>query len=310
MNKRLRSLRSWIDGAVATPVEPDAAHEVDWLRVLPFIAVHIGCLGAWWTGISGVAIGVAVTLYAVRMFAITAFYHRYCSHRAFAMARGMQIVLGLIAGSAAQRGPLWWASHHRHHHRHSDQPQDAHSAKQHGFFWSHIGWFVTRGNFPARTELVQDLARYPELRVLDRFDVLAPLLLMVALYLGGEALATLWPALDTNGPQLLVWGFFISTVVLYHATFSINSVAHRLGARRFDTRDDSRNNVWLSLLTLGEGWHNNHHHFPGAARQGFFWWEIDITYWVLCGMARLGLVSNLRQVPPAMLLTRRHAQAT
>jgi stearoyl-CoA desaturase (delta-9 desaturase) len=216
----------------------------------------------------------------------------------------MQFLLALVAGSAAQRGPLWWASHHRHHHAHSDRPEDAHSARQHGFLWSHIGWFLSRQHFGARRALVADLATSPELRFLDRFDVVAPMALGLALYVLGELLAQYAPALHTSGAQLFVWGFCISTVVLYHATFAINSLAHRFGRRRYATSDDSRNSWWLALLTLGEGWHNNHHHYPGAARQGFYWWELDATYWVLRALQAAGLVWNVREVPPRLLSAR------
>jgi stearoyl-CoA desaturase (delta-9 desaturase) len=306
-----RALRSWVDTGAADPVpsDPAASRRIDWLRVAPFLGLHLACLGAFWTGTSGVAFATAAALYALRMFAITAFYHRYCSHRAFAVSRTVQFLLALLAASAGQRGPLWWASHHRHHHLHADRPGDAHSALRDGFLWSHVGWFLARENFAARRELVADLARYPELRFLDRFDVLAPLGLAALLYAAGELAAALAPGLSVTGPQLVVWGFCISTVALCHATFTINSLAHRFGSRRYATADDSRNNLWLALLTLGEGWHNNHHHFPGSARQGFRWYELDLTYYLLRLLAGLGLVSNLREVPAAVLHARRPGRA-
>ena len=235
------------------------------------------------------------------MFAVTAFYHRYFSHRAFRTSRATQLVFALIGASAVQRGPLWWASHHRHHHAHSDTPQDAHSAKQHGFLWSHLGWFLARENFAPRNERISDLMRFPELRFLDRYDALVPIALGIALYGVGELLDAHYPALATSGAQLLVWGLCISTIALYHATFTVNSLAHRYGSRRYATRDDSRNNLWISLLTLGEGWHNNHHHYAGAARQGFYWWEIDVTYYTLRLMAMLGLIWDLKLVPVKVL---------
>ena len=134
-----------------------------------------------------------------------------------------------------------------------------------------------------------------------------PVALAVALYAAGEALAHWAPSLHTNGPQLLVWGFFVSTVVLFHATVTINSLAHRWGRRRFQTRDDSRNNLWLALLTFGEGWHNNHHHFPGSARQGFRWWEIDITWYGLRALQALRIVHDLKPVPAAVMARARSA---
>ena len=113
----------------------------------------------------------------------------------------------------------------------------------------------------------------------------------------GAWLARTHPQLGTSGLQLVVWGFCISTVALWHSTFTINSLAHRFGTRRYATRDDSRNNFWLALLTFGEGWHNNHHHFPVAARQGFYWWEIDIAYYGLRALAAAGIIWDLRAVP-------------
>ena len=293
----------WFDSSLA-PVPAEGAGRIDWLRVLPFVGIHAGCLAAFATGVSVTALGVAAALYALRMFAITGFYHRYFSHRAFSASRAAQFAFALLAASSAQRGPLWWASHHRHHHVHSDGPGDPHSARRHGFWRSHLGWFLARGSFATRMERVPDLAAFPELRFLDRFDVLAPVLLGVLLFCAGELLAAVAPQLGTNGPQLLVWGFFVSTVALYHATFCINSLSHRFGSRRYDTGDDSRNNLWLALITLGEGWHNNHHHFPGAARQGFYWWELDVTHWGLRLLAMAGLVWDLKPVPDRVRASR------
>jgi stearoyl-CoA desaturase (delta-9 desaturase) len=184
---------------------------------------------------------------------------------------------------------------------HTDTPADPHSPRQHGFWWSHSGWFLTPRGFRTDWEAIPDLRRFPELRFLDRFDLLLPALLALALFLLGGWLQRQHPQLGTDGPQLLVWGFFVSTVALFHATFTINSLAHRFGSRRFDTRDDSRNNAWLALLTFGEGWHNNHHFFPGAARQGFRWWEIDLSWYGLRVLAALGLVHGLKPVPAWVL---------
>jgi stearoyl-CoA desaturase (delta-9 desaturase) len=298
------ALRAWLDNT-AIGNTPDSNRQIEWIRTLPFLAVHLGCVGVLWIGWSAAAIAVAAALYAVRMLAITGFYHRYFAHRTFHTSRAMQFVFAALGALAVQRGPLWWASHHRHHHTRSDEEDDAHSPTRHGFLWSHLGWFMTRTNFRARLELVGDLARYPELRFLDRFDALLPLLLAGALYATGALLEYAAPELATSGAQLLVWGFCISTVVLYHATFSVNSLAHTIGRRRYATRDQSRNNWWLALLTFGEGWHNNHHHFPGSARQGFYWWEVDITYYVLRALAATGLVWNLKPVPVPIREARR-----
>ncbi|WP_312315927.1 acyl-CoA desaturase [Stenotrophomonas sp.] len=305
---RLRqTLQRWFDtSAGESHVDTASARRVDWLRAVPFLLLHVACLGVFWVGVSWTALGVALALYAVRMFAITGFYHRYFSHRTFTTSRAVQFVFAVIGAASVQRGPLWWAAHHRHHHRHADQPQDPHSPNHGGFWRSHMGWFLTREAFVTDFQRIPDLARFPELRWLDRFDTVVPVLLALALYALGEVLAQFAPSLHTNGPQLLVWGFFISTVVLFHATVTINSLAHRFGRRRFHTQDDSRNNLWLALLTFGEGWHNNHHFFPGTVRQGFRWWEIDITWYGLRGMAALGLVSGLKPIPEWVLTKARY----
>lgn len=302
-----QTVRRWFDTSASEPCADAAtARRVDWLRALPFVLLHLGCLGVIWVGTSWTAVTVAVALYAVRMFAITGFYHRYFSHKTFTTSRPVQFAFAVIGAASVQRGPLWWAAHHRHHHRHADQPQDPHSPRHGGFWRSHMGWFLTREAFATDFSRIPDLARFPELRWLDRFDTVVPVLLAMALYALGEALAHFAPALRTSGAQLLVWGFFISTVVLFHATVTINSLAHRFGRRRFPTQDDSRNNLWLALLTFGEGWHNNHHFFPGTVRQGFRWWEVDITWYGLRGMAALGLVSSLKPIPEWVLTKARY----
>lgn len=294
------SMRRWVDtqaaGAPGGP--PD---RIDWTRALPFALLHAGCLGVVWTGVSPVAVAVAAALYALRMFALTGFYHRYFSHRTFRTSRAMQLVFAILGASCAQRGPLWWAAHHRHHHRHADDDQDLHSPARHGFWWSHMGWFLTPRAFATDLARVPDLRRYRELRWLDRFDAAVPIALALLCYALGAALERLAPGLGTSGPQMLVWGFFISTVALFHATVTINSLAHRYGTRRYDTADDSRNNAWLALLTFGEGWHNNHHFYPGSARQGFRAREIDLTWYGLRLLAAIGLIWDLKPVPAWVL---------
>ena len=300
-------LLRWVDNYAdeTSAVEPQAAGRVDWLRCLPFIGMHLACLAVFWTGASFVAVGTAVGLYVVRMFAITGFYHRYFSHRSFKTSRWFQGLMAWIGCCSVQRDPMWWASHHAHHHAHSDDPSDPHSPSQRGFLRSHIGWFMTREAFPTRDGYVRDWARYPELLFLNRFDWAPPLLLALGLFGAGEALAAFAPSLGTNGWQMLVWGFFVSTIALHHATFTVNSLAHTWGSRRYATADHSRNNWLIAILTLGEGWHNNHHHYPGSTRQGFYWWEVDLTYYALLLFQRLGLVWNLRPVPAEVLVRNR-----
>jgi stearoyl-CoA desaturase (delta-9 desaturase) len=292
------TLRRWLasDGA-SVRLEPQDADRIDWLRVLPFLLMHAACFAVIWVGVSTTAVIAALALYVLRMFAVTGFYHRYFSHRAFKTSRVGQFIFAVLGASCVQRGPIWWAAHHRHHHAHSDQADDVHSPRQRGFIWSHLGWFLSRRHFTPDLARVRDLLRYPELKLLDRYDILVPVALAVALWLIGAALERWAPSLGTDAWQMLVWGFFISTVVCYHATYTINSLCHRFGKRRFATTDDSRNNLWLALLTFGEGWHNNHHHYPASARQGFYWWEIDLTFYGLKLLQALGIIWDLKPVP-------------
>jgi stearoyl-CoA desaturase (Delta-9 desaturase) len=253
-----------------------------------FAAVHLAALvGAvhWWSW-RGVAL--ALVTYFVRMVVVTGVYHRYFSHRAFKTSRPVQLVLAVAAQSAGQKGVIWWASHHRWHHKHSDTERDVHSARRRGFWYSHIGWILRdewSGTDPA---LVKDLLKYPELRFLNvaGVEILPMALLGLAFLLIG-------------GASAFVWGFLVSSVLLYHGSFSINSLAHLFGKRPYETGDDSRNNWVLAIATTGEGWHNNHHHYPSAARQGFRWWEVDVTYYVLCALARARIIWDLRE-PPAV----------
>jgi stearoyl-CoA desaturase (delta-9 desaturase) len=298
----ITSVLRWFDSeAGLAKISQDDEKRVDWFRIIPFIVLHGMCLAVIWVGWSWTAIIMALLLYIIRMFAITGFYHRYFSHKAFKTPRFWQFIFGAMGNASVQRGPLWWAAHHRHHHRFADQEQDVHSPSRHGFWWSHIGWLTSRANFPTKYKYVAEWAKYPELRWLNRFDTVIPILLALALYIFGALLERFAPHLGTNGMQMLVWGFFISTTVLFHATVTINSLDHMYGRRRYDTPDTSRNNVLLALITLGEGWHNNHHHFAVSARQGFFWWEIDMTYYLLVFLSWLGIVKDLRSVPEHVL---------
>lgn len=297
------SIARWVDnGCIEAEADenPFGTGAVEWIRIVPLIGLHLGCIAVIFVGFSTTAVVVAIASYLIRMFAITGFYHRYFSHRSFRTSRTMQFIFALIGATATQRGPIWWAAHHRHHHVTSDTPDDCHSPRR-GFWWSHLGWFLTREHFGTRTGRVPDLTRFPELMWLDRFDTVVPLIYALFLYAAGTWLAAAHPHLGTTGMQLVVWGYLISTVCLLHFTLFINSLAHKFGYTRFETGDDSKNNLWLALLTLGEGWHNNHHHYPVSARQGFYWWEIDITYYILKAMSGLGLIWGMKTVPPARL---------
>ena len=296
----LASAFRWVDadyfpeGADKMRAKPE---RVDFPRCVSFIVLHAGCLGVLLTGWSPAAVITAVVLYFVRIFAVTAFYHRYFSHRTFRTSRAAQFVFAVWAGSTVQRGALWWAAVHRHHHQHADQEEDIHSPTLQGFWWSHIGWMTSSRNFPTDYQRVRDLAKFPELVFLNRFDLLVPVAFALALCGFGSLLHHYVPQWGTSGPQMLVWGFFISTIFLLHATLFINSLAHVFGTRRYATKDTSRNSFLLALITLGEGWHNNHHRFMNSARQGFFWWEIDVTYYLLKALSWTGLIWDLRPVP-------------
>lgn len=262
---------------------------IDWVSGLPFILLHLTPILIIVTGFSAGDAILAAVLYVTRMFFITAGYHRYFSHRSYRLSRAAQFVMALGGITAAQKGPLWWAGHHRRHHRYADTPRDVHSPKD-GLWWSHAGWILSRRYKATDLEAVPDLARYPELRILDRWQALGP-----------WAVAALCVAVAGWGGAI---AFCISTVVLWHATFAVNSVGHRLGRRRYETPDTSRNCWPVALLTLGEGWHNNHHHYPPAVRQGHKWWELDATFYVLSALAVLGIARELRKVPPRALAAR------
>jgi stearoyl-CoA desaturase (delta-9 desaturase) len=288
---------AWFDSHRAATAYRDDDNRIDWFRNLPFWLLHLACLAVIWVGWSWTAVAVAVVLFVVRMFAITAVYHRLLGHRTYKAPRWLTFLGAFVANSSGQRGPLWWAAHHRLHHRDSDEAGDAHSPGQHGFWHAHLLWFMTPGAFRTRLDMVPDLASHRELLWLDRFDTVAPVALALACIATGWLLGTYAPSLGTDAWQLLVWGFCISTVACAHATFTVNSLAHTWGSRPYATSDSSRNNAFIALLTLGEGWHNNHHRYPMTARQGFRWWQFDPTWWALCAMQTAGLVSGLKPVP-------------
>jgi stearoyl-CoA desaturase (delta-9 desaturase) len=269
----------------------EAAQAKGWRHVyfnalsLPFWGVHVlAIVGLAITGFSWLGVLLCVALYVPRMIFVTGAYHRYFSHRSYKTSRWFQFVLALGATATAQKGVLWWAAHHRVHHKLSDAPGDLHSVKQSGFWWAHMGWILARDLEGTDSSRIKDFSKYPELRWLDRYWMLPPVAVGVVTFLAGGFFA-------------LVWGFALCQVLCWHGTFTINSLSHLWGGRRYATEDDSRNNVVLALITMGEGWHNNHHHYQVAARQGFTWWEIDVTYYVLRALAAVGLVWDLHGVP-------------
>ena len=263
----------------------------------PLLFMHVAALSVFWAGFSWTAFWALVATYSVRVFALTGGYHRYFSHNSYKTSRVFQFILAFLGGTAAQMGALWWAAHHRHHHQYSDTPEDIHSPSVKGLFYAHIGWVMCAKYAKTELQRIPDFAKYPELRFLDRWHSLPPLTLAVGLYVLGNFLAVHAPQLGTSGGQLLAWGFCLSSVLTYHATFCINSLTHIIGNRRYNTNDFSRNSLILALITFGEGWHNNHHRYAVSTRQGFYWWEIDITYYVLRVLSWFRIVRDLRPVP-------------
>jgi stearoyl-CoA desaturase (Delta-9 desaturase) len=268
--------------------QPESDEDILYPSSLPFVLLHVACFAAIWTGVTWQAAAIGIALYWLRMFAIGAGYHRYFSHRSYSTSRVFQFLLAFLSQTTAQKSVLWWAAKHRHHHLHSDTEHDVHSPRRRGFVYAHLGWIFSSRHDKADLSTVSDLVRYPELRWLDRFE-LSPALILASL----TFLVAGWPG--------LVVGFCWSTVAVYHGTFCINSLAHVHGSKRYVTGDDSRNNWFLALLTMGEGWHNNHHAYQASARQGFRWWEIDATYYCLRLLSSAGIVWDLKTPPPAVL---------
>jgi stearoyl-CoA desaturase (delta-9 desaturase) len=282
------SSRTTMNETQAGP-EADGHHDdILYPEAVPFVLAHLACFAAFWTGVTWQAVALAVALYWLRIFAIGAGYHRYFSHRAYATSRAFQFVLAFLAQSTAQKSVLWWASKHRHHHLFSDTEHDVHSPRHKGFLYSHMGWIFARAHDKADLVKIGDFARYPELMWLHRLELAPAIILGAASYLIAG-----WPG--------LVVGFFWSTVAVYHATFCINSLAHVHGRKRYVTGDDSRNNWLLAFFTMGEGWHNNHHACQYSVRQGFKWWEIDPTFYILKALSWTGLVWDLKSPPQAVL---------
>ncbi|MGQ0434979.1 MAG: acyl-CoA desaturase [Microthrixaceae bacterium] len=270
------------------PRHPRAADErINWLTSTPFLAFHLIPLAIIWTGVPAGALVLCGILYFVRMFFVTAGYHRYFSHRSYRLGRAAQLVMAVGGTTAIQKGPLWWAAHHRDHHRYSDTERDVHSPIR-GFWWSHVGWILCDKYGATDEGRVQDLAKFPELRWLNRHDWVG----WVALALGCLAL---------GGWSGLVVGFGVSTVLVWHGTFLVNSLAHVVGRRRYVTSDTSRNSFVIALLTNGEGWHNNHHHYQASASQAFRWYQWDPSYYVLWMLSRVGIVRDMKRPTPAIL---------
>lgn len=287
------------DMSTTTVAAPEKRNKPILKQEIAFLLIHLMPLGALWTGATWFDWAMCAFFYVTRMLWVTGGYHRYFSHKSYRTSRWFQFVIAWLAQSSAQKGALWWAAHHRHHHRHSDTPADPHSMKIYGFWYSHVGWIVGPDFKKTDFKTIGDYAKYPELVWLNKYHLIPPFVLALTVMAlggwvnGGSVLAMF----TTAGFSSLFIGFFLSTVLLYHGTFSINSIMHKFGRQRYNTGDESRNSIWLALLTLGEGWHNNHHYYETSSRQGFFWWEVDFTWYMLRGLQAVGLIHDLKGVP-------------
>ncbi len=285
------------------------AGQLDYLAISQFVFLHSGCLLLFFVGVSWVAIVACVTFYCMRIFAVSAGYHRYFSHRSYKTNRIFQFILALVGCLSNQKGPLWWAAHHRYHHGHADRETDIHSPAQHGFWWAHCLWIFSMRYRKADLRLVAHFSQFVELRLLDKFYGVPPVVSAALFFVLGVVLQRTRPELGTSGLQMLTWGFFVSTVLVHHAIYSANSIGHCLGSRRFNSTDTSRNNLFVALVTFGDGWHNNHHYYQRSARHGFYWWEIDLTHYILKCLSYLGVVWDL-QSPPERLYEKLELEKT
>jgi len=257
------------------------------VRSLIFFGFHLTPLLAIWSGFSFGAALFGAVFYCCLVFGITAGFHRYLSHRSFKTSRVFQFVLALMGTLALQKGNLHWTANHRDHHRFSDKPDDIHSPVQEGFWWSHIGWIIAE-KAETRWHRIKDLLKFPELRWLNYYWIVPYIALCVAVFF-------------TLGFPYLVWGCFIPIVLCWHATFCVNSICHIFGSKIYKTSDESRNNLIVALMTGGEGWHNCHHHYPASAKQGFRWYQIDMTFYALWLLEQLGVVWDLNRAPPEVV---------
>jgi stearoyl-CoA desaturase (delta-9 desaturase) len=300
--------RPWMPAAATSPrapqvraAPPQGEGGLRWGSVAWFAGMHVACFAALAVGVSATALWVAGGLYVVRMFALTAGYHRLFAHRSYEATPFFRAAIATLGTTCMQAGPLWWASVHRRHHRMSDTEGDEHSPIAYSLWRSHIGWLFRPGSDTTDYDSVADLMKHRSLVLLDKWVWVPPTLLFALLFAVGAWLEAHHPELGTSGAQLLVWGGIISTVVLYHGTWTVNSLAHLWGSRPYATKDRSRNNALIAVWTLGEGWHNNHHRFPASERQGFRWWQLDVTHLLLRGLGFVGLVRRLRAPPPSIL---------
>ncbi|WP_150466612.1 acyl-CoA desaturase [Francisella sp. SYW-9] len=262
--------------------------------IIAFSTMHLACLAIFFVNYNITALLVFLITFSIRTFALTAGYHRYFSHKAFQTSRVFQFILALVGTWASQKGPLWWSGHHRYHHIHSDKETDMHSPKN-GVFQAHVGWVFEARSDDVDPKFIKDWVKYPEIVWLDKYAHESFALYLVGLFILGSCISYFYPTLETSGLAFVFWGGILSTVLLYHTTFSVNSICHIFGSRDYQTTDNSRNNWLVALITFGEGWHNNHHKFAYSIRNNLKFWQIDITYIILCVLKKFRIVWNFKQ---------------
>jgi stearoyl-CoA desaturase (delta-9 desaturase) len=291
--------------SAVTNLEKEQRGKPIWKEEIGFLLIHLTPLLIFWTGATWFDWVLCISLYFIRMFFVTGIYHRYFSHSTFKTNRFFQAIFAFMAETSLQKGVLHWAANHRVHHKYSDTPKDPHSKKIYGFWYSHVGWIIGPDFKETKYNLIKDFAKYPELIWLNKHHLVPPATLMIFVFFFGGYMNAKIAGVDeitfmeiiNHGWSSLIVGFFLSTILLFHGTFSINSLMHMFGKKRYESNDESKNNLILALITLGEGWHNNHHYYQSTARQGFYWWEIDITYYILKVMSWFGIVRDLKPVP-------------
>lgn len=257
------------------------------VQIVIFWSIQASALAVFFVPFTWGLVALWAVSHFLRAIGLTLAYHRYFAHRSFQMNRVARFFWAFVGTCAMQKGPIWWAGHHVNHHKFADREGDPHSPMVSGVYYAHIGWFLNdtkHDQLEANNPVVRDFSKAWEIAMLEKFHFIPPAILAVAMYAIG-------------GAPWLVWGFCLPTMTLAHATFCINTVNHLFGSRRFDTIDESRNNVFTAFFAVGEGWHNNHHRYQRAARNGFYWWEFDPTWYVIRAMAAVGLAWDVQPVP-------------
>jgi stearoyl-CoA desaturase (delta-9 desaturase) len=277
--------------------------KVLWMYAIPIVAIHLLALLAfmpWLFSWTGLVVGVL----GIHVFgqSITIGYHRLLTHRSFKTPKWVERLIVIMAQCCLQDTPARWVATHRYHHLHSDEQEDPHTPLV-TFFWSHMGWLLTYNSHSRAFETYQKYARdilndrfYKWLERTSHLPIIyvAHVLLVylvgaaIGWFMGGTLLAAV-----QMGLSLTVWGVFVRTVAVWHITWSVNSLSHMFGYQNYNTEEHSKNNWLVALLTVGEGWHNNHHHDQSAASVQHRWWEIDISYYEIRLMQLLGLASDV-----------------